>query len=130
MSGRDEMLMRGRSWIRVYHAYFQSMVVRGLTNLAYNAVGEDVGFAAVADIIKQGAINGFGVLLEEASKAGIRLEGLSVEKILEYEIRCHRKAVEEMGVPFQAFERIVKLENGYALETSNCIYRQLAEKTL
>ncbi len=130
MAGKETGFIRGASWVKVYHAYFQSMVVEGLTQLAYDAMGPDTGFAAVARIIEKGAMKGFGVLLEEAKKAGIELQGIGLRELLEYEVTCHRKAIEEMGVDFQFFEKVVPLENGegYALETGHCKYQELAKK--
>lgn len=117
------------SWVRVYHAYFQAMVVEELPRIARRAFGDDAGFAVVASIVEKGAMRGFGVLLEEATKAGLPLEKIGLEELLRYEVACHRHAVEEMGVPFQVFEEAKKLdENRYALETRKCIYAEQAKE--
>ena len=41
------------SWARVYNAYFQEMVVKGLTAMALNTIGEDAGFAKVATLLRE-----------------------------------------------------------------------------
>ncbi len=126
----EKKVMRGANWARVYHAYFQEMVVKGLTDLAYRAFGADVGFGVVADIVERGAERGFRVLHEELRKEGVDLSGLDVMGLLEYEVKCHRYAVERMGVEFQVFEEAREEEPGrrYALYTRNCVYRDIAEK--
>ncbi len=123
-------LMKGANWVRVYHAYFQAMVVEGLTRLATRALGHETGFNTVAEIIASGAMRGFGVLMEEAAKEGVKLEGLSMKELLDYEVKCHSYAVERMGVPFQVWEEAVEEEPGkrYYLYTKNCIYKELVEK--
>ncbi len=122
--------MKGANWIRVYHAYFQAMIVEGLSELAARILGSDTGFNIVADIVEKGAMRGFGVLLEEASKEGVKLQDLSIDELLKYEVPCHKYAVEKMGVPFQVFEEAKAEVPGkrYYLYTRNCIYRNLAER--
>ncbi len=130
MSEQEKGLMKGANWVRVYHAYFQAMVVEGLSELASRILGVDTGFKIVADIVEKGAMRGFGVLLEEAAKEGVKLTELSMDEVLKYEVACHRYAVEKMGVPFQVFEeaRAEKPGEKYYLYTRNCIYHKLAEK--
>ena len=124
----EKKVMEGANWARVYHAYFQEMVVKGLTELAHRAFGPDVGFGIVADIIQRGAERGFQVLHEELSKEGLNLRDLSLKEILEYEVKCHRYAVEKMGVEFQVFEEAHEEEPGkrYSLYTRKCIYEDIA----
>jgi hypothetical protein len=125
----EKKAMERANWARVYHAYFQEMVVKGLTSLAYRAFGPDVGFGVVADIVEKGSERGFRILLEELRKEGLDLASLDLREILDYEVKCHRYAVEKMGVEFQIFEEAREEEAGrrYSLYTRNCIYRDLAE---
>ncbi len=126
---------KGRSmsrvnWVRVYHAYFQSMVVRGLSELAFRTLGPEVGFNVVAETVERGAMKGFKVLMEELSKEGIKLDELSIKELVRYEVGCHRYALEKMGVEFQLFEEAREEEPGrrYILYTRKCKYHELAEK--
>ncbi len=122
--------MRAANWARVYHAYFQEMVVKGITEAINRSVGPDAGFSIVASIVERGAMRGFKILMEELAKEGVKVERLSLRDLLEYEVKCHRYAIEKMNVEFQLFERVVEEDGGkrYILETEKCIYRELAEK--
>ncbi len=134
MSGEQkaqgEGVMRGANWVRVYHAYFQAMVVEGLTNLAARAMGVDTAFNMVAQIIASGSYRGFGILMEELAKEGVDVKELSLEELLKYEVRCHKYAVEKMGVPFQVFEEAGAEIPGkrYYLYTKNCLYKDMMGK--
>ncbi len=118
------------NWVRVYHAYFQSMVVRGLSELAFRTLGSEVGFNVVAETVERGAMKGFKVLMEELSKEGLKLNELSLKELIRYEVDCHKYAVERMGVGFQVFEEAREEEPGrrYVLYTRNCKYHELAKK--
>lgn len=128
----EKKVMEGANWARVYHAYFQEMVVKGLTDLAMRAFGPDVGFGVVADIIERGAERGFRVLHEELRKEGIDLTEAGLMELLQYEVKCHRYAVEKMGVEFQVFEEAREEEPGrrYSLYTRSCIYREAERNPL
>ncbi|NOZ88591.1 MAG: hypothetical protein GXO15_01555 [Crenarchaeota archaeon] len=122
--------MRRLSWVRMYNAYFQAMVVEELVEQATKALGTDAAFRAVAEITRKGAMRGFKVLHEEARKAGVDLSGLSLREVLEYEVRCHSFAIEGMGVPFQLWERLEELEPGrrYALHAGRCNYAERVKR--
>jgi len=121
-----ERAMRAANWARVYHAYFQEMVVKGMTEALYKAFGEH-GFIVAASIVEKGAMRGFKILMEELSNEGVEVKGLSLKELLEYEVKCHRYALEKMGVEFQLFERLVADEEKgiYFLETDKCVYEDL-----
>ncbi len=125
----QKTLMRGANWVRVYHAYFQAMVVEGLTSLAARTLGPETAFNIVAEIIAKGASRGFGVLVEELSKEGVSVEKMTLEELIQYEVKCHSYARDKMGVPFQVWEEAGKeSDDRYYLYTRNCIYRELVEK--
>ncbi|AEM39236.1 hypothetical protein Pyrfu_1378 [Pyrolobus fumarii 1A] len=123
-------LMGGANWVRVYHAYFQAMVVEGLTSLAARTLGPDTGFNVVAEIVEKGAMRGFGILVEEAAKEGVKLEEVSLRELLEYEVKCHSYAVKRMNVPFQVWEeaREEEPDRKYILYTRSCVYQDLVRK--
>lgn len=121
--------MAKTNWARVYNAYFQEMVVKGLTAMALNTIGEDAGFAKVASIVERGAMIGFGILLEELSKAGVKPEKLDLKGLLEYEVKCHSFAAKEMNVGLQVFEEYRhEGENRHVLYTKNCIYKDIVRE--
>ena len=124
--GHGRLNMAKINWARMYNAYFQAMIVEELVEQATRALGSDAAFRTVAEITRKGAMRGFAVLHEEARKAGVDLSGLSLREVLEYEVRCHRFAIEGMGVPFQLWERVEELEPGrrYALYASKCKYAE------
>ena len=129
MAEQEKGLMRGANWVRVYHAYFQAMVVEGLTSLASRTLGPEMAFNMVAEIIARGAERGFGVLVEELSKEGVSVGEMTLEELIQYEVRCHSYARDKMGVPFQVWEEAGRDGEGrYYLYTRSCVYRDLVER--